>query len=229
MTIRALVSLAMFLCLPQLALCKTKGPETFMRESTENILEQLESFAEKKEQEVSDDSIEQNQRDLHESQVLQEEHNAHIREELYALIESDIVPYIDIEFMAKWVAGRKIWVEATDVEKKDFVQGFKKLLIDSYANTLMILSDKNFYFKLIKSTPGKVTKAQVLCVVEQEAGGNFHVIFQMKSEADSWRIFDVVIEGISLLKALKSQFEDDFREQGIAGVTHMMEQGLYKV
>jgi ABC-type transporter MlaC component len=222
MNVRWLLSAIILLTIPQIMLAKIKGPDTFMSESTESILAQLEAFSENNESSLLEEKA---QEDKNRSLLDSEQ----IRQELILLIESTIVPHVDIEFMAKWVAGRSVWVEADEQQKKDFVLGFKQLLIDSYANTLMILSDKNFYFKLIKTTPGKETKAQVLCVVEQESGGNFHVIFQMKSDESSWKIFDVVIEGISLLKALKSQFEDDFRTQGIDGVTSMMREGLYKV
>lgn len=150
------------------------------------------------------------------------------KEDLLAIIQSTIMPHVDSTFMAKWVVGRQPWISATKIQQDEFVEAFMDLLVASYANTLVIFKDKKLDFKLANKKPVSST-AQVLCTVGQVGKDPIHVIFQMKVIDDQWKVFDVIIEGISLLKGLKAQFSDDIHNFGISVVTERIKKHQYKV
>lgn len=151
------------------------------------------------------------------------------RQTLLDIIEAEIMPHVDSHFMAKWVVGRQSWLQASQGEREDFIEFFMELLINSYANTLIIFKDRKIEFKLANKKSRTSNTAQVLCVVGQVGQEPIHVVFQMKVIDETWKIFDVIIEGISLLKGLKAQFSDDIHNFGIVGVTERIRRHQYQV
>lgn len=151
------------------------------------------------------------------------------REDLLSIIRAEIMPHVDSTFMAKWVAGRQAWTLATKEQQDEFVESFMSLLAASYANTLVILKDKHLEFKVANKNSRSGNRAQVLCIVGEPDQDPIHVIFQMKVIDDKWMVFDVILEGISLLKGLEVQFSDDINTLGLSVVTERIKRHHYKV
>lgn len=150
------------------------------------------------------------------------------KEELHHLIIKDIMPHVDSTFMAKWVVGRGPWIDSSEDEREEFIEHFMSLLVSSYANTLLIFKNKTIEFKPMKKKKlGKT--AQVICLVSQVGTEPITVLFQMRQVQDEWKIFDVIVEGISLLKGLKAQFNEDVENYGIVGVTERIKVSKYNL
>ena len=64
--------------------------------------------------------------------------NTQESQQLYAIINQKILPHVDIEFMGRWVVGRKAWLESTPEQQKAYLRSFTTLLSRTYSKTLSL-------------------------------------------------------------------------------------------
>ncbi len=172
-------------------------PETFMQNTTNAVLEELKSIP------------------------------AGQMDQVYVLIEKDIVPIVDIEYMAKWVVGRKAWANASTEQKQMFQEVFEKLMSKTYASTLLIFKDRTMlYSRPVRVDYQKAKTIPVYCEIKQPNKESIQVIYQMRLMNNQWKIFDVLVEGVSMLKGLQAQYEQPIAQKGIVGGIEAMQQKL---
>ena len=135
------------------------------------------------------------------------------KEERRDLLRKEIEPIFDFAEMAKRSLGQN-WRDRTPEERKQFVALFQELLENSYLATI-----ESYRGEVIRY--GKETLdgpyAQVETLVVTTRGQEFPVNYRMLSNSGKYRIYDVVIEGISLVNNYRSQFnsilqKSSFRE-----------------
>jgi phospholipid transport system substrate-binding protein len=134
---------------------------------------------------------------------------------IYKLVDDVLVPHVDTEYMAKWVIGKQYWTSATADQQRRFITEFKRMVVRSYASSLLTFSDQTVtYFPVKESLEGK-SKVQVSSVIRQPNGENINVAYRLLRTSNDWKVYDIVIEGVSLLQGFKSQFADDLRAAGL--------------
>lgn len=134
------------------------------------------------------------------------------------LIDRKIIPHVDIEYMTKWVAGRKAWTKASAVEKKEFSEVFTKLMIQTYASTLFMIQDKTISYSRPPKTDYMTAKTvPISSEIIQSNKDPIHIIYQLRLVGKEWKIFDLLIEGVSLLKGLQGQYEEVIAQKGLKG------------
>jgi phospholipid transport system substrate-binding protein len=118
------------------------------------------------------------------------------------LLRAEIRPVFDFEEMAKRSLGIH-WRGRTPEEKERFVKLFTELLENSYLGKIESYKGEQIrYFKESLDPPYAVVNTLIVTSREQE----IPVDYRMLREGDRWRIYDVVIEGISLVNNYRSQF-----------------------
>ncbi|MDH3901389.1 MAG: ABC transporter substrate-binding protein [Gammaproteobacteria bacterium] len=135
-----------------------------------------------------------------------------------------VVPNVDFMVFSRWVLG-KYWRKATPEQRTIFITEFRELLIDSYLGSITRDDYKNQtirYKPLRKShDPKKVT---VEAEVEQPSGPLVEVKFRMRLGDNGWVVYDVVVEGVSLIATHRSSFSTIIRDRGIDGLITMLEE-----
>ncbi len=121
------------------------------------------------------------------------------RNRIWRLIED----LFDFDEMSKRAVARK-WRQFTPEEKKEFTEVFGKLLSNTYLNRAQIRysNEKVNYVGQEKLTD---TKAVVKTIIVGEAG-EIPADYSMKLKNGKWRIYDVTIEGLSLISNYRNQF-----------------------
>ena len=151
----------------------------------------------------------------------------HQTNELYSIIEGKILPQVDISYMAKWVIGRKAWGDAASVDREEFTKLFTSLLTKTYSSTLLAFKDKKMnYYLTNKSDYLKSKNIQVMCKIDQPNKDPINVMYQLKRSGDQWKIFDVLVEGVSMLKGLQAQFSESVSRGGIKAAIDLVEKKL---
>jgi phospholipid transport system substrate-binding protein len=153
----------------------------------------------------------------------QQQYYAQNAAELYALIDEILLPNFDIEYAGKLVLGKSHWMAATEEQRTRFVAAFYSFLITTYAKgilefdqeSLVIVPEANF------SKDGK--KALVLTELIIDGGDNIQVNYSVRQTKDSWKIYDVRIEGVSYIQNYRSQFNAEITAQGIDAVILRLE------
>lgn len=147
--------------------------------------------------------------------------------EVYNLIDKEIVPIVDIEYMSRWVAGRKAWSQASAEQKAKFQEVFQKLMIKTYSSTLMIFKDRDMqYSRPPRVDYQKAKNIPIYCEIKQPNKESIQVIYQLRLVNKDWKIFDVLVEGVSMLKGLQAQYEQTIAQKGLSGGIEAMEAKL---
>lgn len=145
-------------------------------------------------------------------------HDAELKknpELIYSIVNKIIVPYIDWIAMSGWVVGRNAWNSATEPQRTAFVNEFQKLLIHTYANTLRAYDNQVVeYFPIRGGIAGK-TKIQILSVIKEPGREPIRVAYRLADKGDTWKVYDISIEGVSLLKGFQSQFSNEIQQGGM--------------
>ncbi len=136
---------------------------------------------------------------------------------LPGLIETHIIPIIDQKRMAKMAVG-KHWKKFSKEQKTEFVSGFKKLLIKTYAGAFKAYTGQDVTYgetKYKKSKRG-VNTAKVKSDIHLAGGSPIRLIYSMyKSKQDKWLVYDANIAGLGLVKTYRAQFSEQIQRDGI--------------
>jgi phospholipid transport system substrate-binding protein len=113
-----------------------------------------------------------------------------------------IFPKFNFLEMGRRSLGKKSWKERTPEERRAFVDVFGKLLENSYANKLESYSDEkiNYIDEIVKGKYAMV-KTEVV-----RKNGSVNVDYKLIESPSKWRVYDIVVEGVSLIKNYRSQF-----------------------
>jgi phospholipid transport system substrate-binding protein len=129
---------------------------------------------------------------------------------IYELVNQIVLPHFDFEYMSQMVLA-KYWQRATPEQKKAFTQEFRTLLVRTYATSLNQYTDQKLTFAPFRPD-ARPELATVHSEVEQPGGLPIPIDYRLHSEGERWRVFDVVIDGVSLVTNYRSSFAKEIRE-----------------
>ena len=135
--------------------------------------------------------------------------------QVQAIIEHDIVPRFDFNRITQIAMGRN-WVKASPSEQREIVTQFTHLLVRTYSNAINNLRDMDVVVKGSRSngSEGDVT------VRTQMVGRNqpTSIDYFLSNASGGWKVYDVQVEGVSLVSAYRDEFTSLVSNSGIAGV-----------
>ena len=139
-------------------------------------------------------------------------------DKIYGLVNEYILPHFDFDRMSYFVLG-KAWKEASEQQKENFQHEFKQLLITTYSTALSEYStDEEILYKSVMISPKNENIAIVPTEIKQAGAGPVSVIYRMYRSEGVWRIYDVSIEGVSLVKNYRANFAGQVRSNGLDGL-----------
>jgi phospholipid transport system substrate-binding protein len=118
-------------------------------------------------------------------------------------IRAIINDIFDWEELSKRTLGRN-WKKFNPEQKKEFTDLFSKLLEGVYADRLLAYSDEKVIFE--KETELKKGRVEVASHIRLADGKQVPLNYRMIQKDGTWRVYDVVIEGVSMVKNYRSQF-----------------------
>jgi phospholipid transport system substrate-binding protein len=126
----------------------------------------------------------------------------------FALTYKIVVPHADIAEMSKRVLPPQIWNNATASQRAKFEGEFTKLLIRTYASALSDYDNQTLrFFPVRGGYQGKSTITVVSQIIRSD-GSPIAVNYSLISKPSGWKLYDMTVEGISLLESFRSQFAD---------------------
>jgi phospholipid transport system substrate-binding protein len=141
--------------------------------------------------------------------------------QLVSLIERIIVPHFDIRIMGREALGL-IWRRATPEQKKRFMAAFRQLLVNDYANEFRNYSNQAVEFLPDHAATGK-NYALVSTHVTSPGEQPVRVDYRLYRVGSDWRIYDVEIDGISLLFTYRSTFSEELQRETLDALIARME------
>jgi phospholipid transport system substrate-binding protein len=115
-----------------------------------------------------------------------------------------VTPMFDFELMAKLSLGKKYWPDLSREQKERFTELFIERLRQSYLNKLTAYTDE----KIIYESPVAVKKKVHVPTQLISKGKKISMLYKLYSSNNSWNIYDVEIEGVSIIRSYRSQFNE---------------------
>lgn len=138
------------------------------------------------------------------------------------LVRTNLLPAIDTDGFAKRTIGKKAWVAASEQQKKKFVALFIDLVIGNYAKGLSLYDGQVFKFsEPVMSKSGK--SAKVRSSMEQSGTTPIIIDYLLSNKSGGWKIINLTIEGVSMIKSYKSQFSPRLNQLGMDGFLSELE------
>jgi phospholipid transport system substrate-binding protein len=133
-----------------------------------------------------------------------------------ALAEEKILPNFNFDRVSRMVLG-KHWRTASPEQKEAFKQQFRSLLIRTYASALSKYQNQTIEFKPMRMQPGD-KEVTVRSEILQPGGQPIAVDYSLEKSLDSWKVYDIVIEGVSLVTNYRGQFGEEIKRSGLDGL-----------
>jgi phospholipid transport system substrate-binding protein len=135
------------------------------------------------------------------------------KQKIYQLAEEKILPNFDLERISALVLG-KTWRSIDETQKQKFQAEFKTMLLRTYAVALGKYKDQEIEFKPLRMEPGD-KQATVKTQIIQNGAQPISVDYVLAKTENSWKVFDIAIEGVSLVTNYRSQFAGEIKNNGI--------------
>ena len=136
---------------------------------------------------------------------------------IYDLVSAQVLPHFDFQKMTKTAMG-KYWRRASDVQQSSLIKEFRELLVRTYGVALLNYSGEKITYLPVRASdnPDRVTVQTR--VKEGNGGPEIPVDYRLYYEQQAWKVYDVVIDGVSLVSNYRTSFSGQIRREGIDGL-----------
>lgn len=138
------------------------------------------------------------------------------RAKLVEVIEAKVLPHFNFGAMTALAMGQG-WGKATPEQKKRLTEEFKTLLVRTYASALAAYSEQKFDFRPLRAKPND-TDVTVHVRVLQPGAQPVTIDYSMEKTANGWKVYDVMVGGVSLVANYRTEFANSVRASGIDGL-----------
>lgn len=138
-------------------------------------------------------------------------------EEIFKLVNDIILPHLDFRAMSKLALGKN-WRKANDDQQIRFTQAFKTMLIRTYSKSLTEYAGQEIEFLPYRPPAEGKRTTKVKTVINQGTGPDIPIIYSLRIKNDIWKVYDIKIDGISLVTNYRNSFASDIRRVGIDGL-----------
>lgn len=143
-------------------------------------------------------------------------------QQLFALVDEILLPHFDFEGMSRWVLG-KYWRQASDSQQQVFTQQFRELLVRTYGTALLEYTNQSIKYMPLKMEPND-DRVTVRTQILQSGGPAITIDYRLHKTSEVWKVYDVMIDGISLVGNYRSSFASNVRAAGIDGLIAKLKQ-----
>ena len=135
---------------------------------------------------------------------------------LHALIEEKVLPHFDFSRMTRLAVGRS-WAQASDAQKAALTREFQTLLVRTYSTSLSQYRDQKIDVRPARFA-AQDKDTVVKTVVSQPGGQPIPIDYGMERTDKGWKVYDVVVDGVSLVTTYRGSFNDQIQKSGIDGL-----------
>jgi len=138
------------------------------------------------------------------------------RAKLVEVIEAKVLPHFNFTAMTALAMGQN-WGKSSPEQKKRLTEEFKTLLVRTYASALAAYSEQKFDFRPLRA---KATDTDVTVNVRviQPGAQPVTIDYSMEKTGSGWKVYDVMVGGVSLVANYRTEFANTVRASGIDGL-----------
>ncbi|MFC1664301.1 phospholipid-binding protein MlaC [Pseudomonadota bacterium] len=144
------------------------------------------------------------------------------QKKLFAMVDEIVFPHFDFERMSKSVLGRRYWPKASEGQKKEFMTQFQTLLVRTYAIALFDYKGQEIKYKPMRMNPDQPTVV-IRTEIVQDSGSPIPMDYRLvKSSTSDWKVYDVAINGSSLVKTYQTSYRRIIRDKGMQALIDLL-------
>jgi len=150
------------------------------------------------------------------SSIRQDKSLASNSRKLLELVDAKVLPHFNFTRMTMLAVGRP-WQNASQAQRDQLVRNFRTLLVRTYSTALEQYSDQTIDVKpaLMKADD---TETTVRTQINQKAGPPIPMDYRMEKTPQGWKVYDVTVEGVSIVTTYRSSFANEVNKSGIDGL-----------
>jgi phospholipid transport system substrate-binding protein len=135
---------------------------------------------------------------------------------IYRLVGSKLAPHFDFDMITRSAVG-KDWNKASPAQRMELVNAFREVLVRTYAKALLKYSGQEIVYQ--SSKPGTRSGTVVVPTQVRAPGApTIPIDYRMHKLGGSWKVYDVVIDNVSLISNYRGQFRATIGREGIDGL-----------
>lgn len=138
------------------------------------------------------------------------------QKKILALVDAKVLPHFNFERMTQLSVG-KSWRTATPEQKQALVAEYRNMLVRTYTKAFTVYRDQTIEIKPFKMA-ADATEVTVKTNIIKPGAQSIPVNYEMAKTADGWKVFDLTIEGVSLVTSYRGTFSSEIQEKGIDGL-----------
>jgi phospholipid transport system substrate-binding protein len=143
---------------------------------------------------------------------------------IYRIVNNILLPRVDLEIMGRSVVGRTYWMQATPDQRAEFKRLFTHQVTQTYSAALSSYQNEEVKFFPIRDyTPG-MQRVQVQSEIVRNNGQIIPISYRLINEGGAWKVYDISVEGVSIVQSYSAQFSNDLQQGGLAALLVKMRQ-----
>lgn len=139
-----------------------------------------------------------------------------------SLARQIILPHVDTSAMSQLALGRNAWQKASASQRQAFVSQFTTMMIRTYSSALAAYSNQSVVFSPVRGGTDNLTRVQVNSQIIQPGGPSIPVTYRLISRGNGWKVYDMSVDGISLVQSFRTQFANQINQSGMDGLLATM-------
>ena len=141
---------------------------------------------------------------------------------LKELIENKLIPNFSFARMTQLAMGRN-WVKATPEQQAALTKEFQTLLVRTYSGALANFRNNTIDVRPLRLQPVE-TDVTVKTVINQANGQGIPIDYSLEKSADgSWKAYDIIVAGVSLVTNYRDEFNTVIRDQGVDALVKQLQ------
>lgn len=146
------------------------------------------------------------------------------KQALRALAEQKVLPHFDFRRMTQLAVGAP-WRQANPAQQQALENAFRTLLVNTYTNALSVSATGS---QTVEVKPAQAKSGQdeviVKTTVKDSGRPPIAIDYLMAKSADGWKVFDVVVENLSLVTNYRGSFASEVSRSGVDGLIKVLDE-----
>jgi len=137
------------------------------------------------------------------------------------LVEQKVLPHFNFSRMTALAMGKE-WRQANPAQQKALTDEFRTLLVRTYSNALTAYKNQTVDYRPFRMQPGD-TDVTVRTQIHQPGGKPITLDYSLEKQGSAWKVYDVIVGGVSLVTNYRESFASEVRSGGIDGLVKSLQ------
>jgi phospholipid transport system substrate-binding protein len=143
------------------------------------------------------------------------------RQVIHKIVNQEVVPYFDMETVARSVVGRNYWEQATAQQKNEFIRAFQYYVTDMYSTALASYNNEAVVFPPLRNYDPEQNRIQIYSNLQRSGASPINLNYRLV-KYNTWKIYDFSVDGISMIQSYRSQFTPILQKGGLSELTKQL-------